>query len=389
LGLLKPTFEKELGWTESDFSWLIFAFSAAYALMLPVAGRIIDWVGTRLGYALAVVIWGLASMSHALAGNAMQFALARFGLGIGEAANFPAAIRTIADWFPRRERALATGIFNSGSNVGAIVAPLMVPFVALHFGWRAAFVVTGGLDFLWLAVWLSFYRQPKDHPRLSKEEFGFIESDHEEPARGVAYFSLLKQPAAWAFLAAKFMTDPVWYFYLYWLPGFLNATYGLDLAHLGLPLIAVYFAADFGSIGGGWLSSRFLARGWTVNRARKTAMFVCAGCVLPVSGLMFTGSHLWAAVALIALAASAHQGWSANLYTFASDAFPRSTVASVVGLGGFGGAVGGMLVAPAIGYWLDFSHKSYGPIFFIAGTAYLFALGAVQLLVPRIEQVEL
>ena len=389
LGLLKPTLERELGWNEAQFGWLVFAFSGAYALMMPIAGRIIDRLGTRVGYALAVVVWSVASMSHSLAQNAVQFAIARFGLGVGEAANFPSAIRTVADWFPQRERALATGIFNSGSNIGAIVAPIMVPLVALHFGWRSAFLFTGGLDVLWLLAWLSFYRQPAAHARLSAEEFALIESDHEEPVANPPYNQLLTKRPAWAFLIAKFMTDPVWYFYLYWLPGFLNGKYGLDLAHLGPPIIAVYVAADFGSIGGGWLSSRLLSKGWTVNQARKTAMLLCAVCVLPVSGLMFAGNHLWVTVALIGLAAAAHQGWSANLYTLVSDSFPRTAVGSVVGLGGLGGAIGGMLVAPAIGYWLDFSHKSYGPIFFIAGSAYLFALAIVHWLVPKIKQVDL
>jgi ACS family hexuronate transporter-like MFS transporter len=390
LGILKPTLEHELGWREADFGWVVFAFTGAYALMLPIAGRIIDRLGTRIGYALAVVVWSFASMSHSIAQNAVQFAIARFGLGIGEAANFPAAIRTVADWFPKRERALATGIFNSGSNIGAIVAPLMVPFVALHFGWRSAFLATGGLDLLWLAAWLSFYRQPAQHPNLSAEEYSLIESDHEEVVTGgIEYARLLTKRPAWAFLLGKFMTDPVWWFYLYWLPGFLNRSYGLDLAHLGPPLITIYVAADVGSIGGGWLSSRLLALGWTVNGARKTAMLLCAVCVLPVSGLMFVGHRLWAAVGLIALATAAHQGWSANLFTLVSDSFPRKAVGSVVGLGGFGGAVGGMLVAPAIGYWLDFSHQAYGPLFFIAGSMYLFALAVIQWLVPKLGQIEI
>lgn len=390
LGILKPVLETELGWREANFGWVVFAFQLAYAGMMPIAGRVIDWLGTRIGYALAVVVWSLASMSHALARNAWQFSAARFALGIGEAANFPAAVKTVADWFPSSERALATGIFNSGSNIGAIVAPLMVPFVAAHFGWRSTFLFTGSLDFVWLAAWLWFFRLPSEHKRLSEPERRLIEAGAAaEPARRIPYTRLLAERPAWAFLTGKFLTDPVWWFYLFWLPGFLNRKYGLDLTQLGPPLIAVYLAADFGSIGGGWLSSKLLKLGWAVNRARKTAMLVCALAVLPVTAIVFTGKNLWLTVALISLAAAAHQGWSANMYTLVSDSFPRSAVGSVIGLGGSGGAIGGLLVAPAIGYWLDFSHQSYGPLFLIAGSMYLIALGAIQLLVPKLRQIEI
>ena len=390
LGILKPVLERELGWREADFGWVVFAFQLAYAAMMPIAGRVIDWLGTRIGYALAVVVWSLASMSHALARSAWQFSLARFALGIGEAANFPAAVKTVADWFPSRERALATGIFNSGSNIGAIVAPLLVPFVAAYFGWRATFLVTGSLDLIWLAAWLWLFRQPSEHQRLSLSERQLIESGAAaEPARRIPYLRLLAERPAWAFLTGKFLTDPVWWFYLFWLPGFLNRKYALDLTQLGPPLIAVYVAADVGSIGGGWLSSKLLSLGWAVNRARKTTMLVCALAVLPVTAVMFTGKSLWLTVALIGLAAAAHQGWSANLYTLVSDSFPRSAVGSVIGLGGSGGAIGGLLVAPAIGYWLDFSHQSYGPLFLIAGSMYLIALAIIHLLVPKLSQIEI
>ncbi len=376
LGILKPALQRELGWHESDYSWVVFAFQCAYAVMMPVAGRIIDWLGVRLGYALAVVVWSLASMSHALARTTTQFAIARFALGAGEAANFPAAVKTIAAWFPQRQRALATGIFNSGSNIGAIVAPLMVPFFALRFGWRSAFIATGSLDFVWLAAWLLFFRR---HPQPR-------EAEREEQ---IHYSRLFGKRQAWILLLGKFLTDPAWWFYLFWLPGFLNNKYGLDLAQLGPPLVAIYVAADLGSIGGGWLSSAFVARGWTINRARKTAMFVCACGALPMTGIIFTGNHLWAAVGLISLAVASHQGWSANIYTLASDMFPRAAVGTAVGFGGVGGAVSGMLVAPAIGYWLDFSDNAYAPLFFIFGSMYLVALLVIHLIVPRIEQVEI
>ena len=387
LGILKPTLERELGWHESDFGWIVFAFQCSYAIMMPLAGRIIDWLGTRIGYALAVVVWSLASMSHSLAFSSWQFAAARFGLGIGEAANFPAAIKTVADWFPKSERALATGIFNSGSNVGAIVAPLMVPLVAAHFGWRSTFLVTGGLDLIWVALWLGFFRSPREHRLLAPRELALIESDREDAQpRKIRYSTLLRKRAAWAFLIGKFLTDPVWWFYLYWLPGFLHRTYGLDLTQLGPPLITIYLSADVGSVGGGWLSSGLLTRGWSLNAARKTAMLVCAIAVLPVIGIVYSGGNLWLAVALIGMATAAHQGWSANLFTLASDVFPRSAVGSVVGLGGLGGAIGGMLVAPSVGYWLEFSHGAYGPLFFVAGSMYLLALGIIHLLLPKLEQ---
>ena len=271
LGLLKPVISHDLGWNEADFSWVIFAFQTAYAIMMPIAGRIIDWLGTRLGYALAVLVWSLAAMSHALARSSLQFAAARFALGIGESANFPAAIKTVANWFPATERALATGIFNSGSNLGALIAPLLVPFIAARFGWRSSFLATGSLDLLWIIVWLSTYQTPRESKHLSAAELAYIESGRaEESVRRIPYLRLLEQKAAWAFLIGKFLTDPVWWFYLYWMPGFLNEKYKLDLSHLGPPLVVIYLAADVGSIGGGWLSSRLLALGYSVTRARKS-----------------------------------------------------------------------------------------------------------------------
>src|SRR5579884_2082415 len=386
IGILKPTLERELHWSESDDGWIVFAFQCAYALMMPFVGRLIDRIGTRLGYALAVLVWSAASMSHSLARTTWQFGVARFALGIGESANFPAAIRTVADWFPRKERALATGIFNSGSNVGAIIAPLLVPLVALHLGWRASFLITGALDLLWLAAWLAYFRTPAQHRAVSKAELEYIRADSAgDPTIRVPWLRLAQTRPAWAFVFGKLMTDPVWWFYLFWIPGFLHRAWGLNLTALGPPLVVIYVAADVGSIGGGCLSSVFASQGWSANAARKTAMLICACAPVPVMALLFVKT-LWPAVALIALAAAAHQGWSANLYTLVSDTFPRSAVASVVGIGGFAGAVGGMLTAPLVGYWLDYSHDWYRPLFVIAGVAYLAALGMIQLLVPRLER---
>lgn len=325
-------------------------------------------------------------MLHSLATTPMQFAACRFALGIGESSNFPAAIKTVADWFPRRERSLATGIFNSGSNIGAIVAPLAVPVIAAHFGWRASFLFTGGLDVVWLVAWLSFYRKPSEHRLLTAGERHLIESDHAKESQAkIPYSQVITKRAAWAFLLGKFMTDPVWWFYLFWVPGFLHDKYNLDLTHLGPPLIVIYVVADVGSILGGWLATGLAKLGWDLSAARKGAMLLCALAVAPVSLVMFTGGNLWQTVALISLAAAAHQGWSANLFTLPSDTFPRPAVGSVVGLGGMGGAIGGMLVAPAIGKWLDYSNKSYAPLFVWAGSAYLIALLFVHLLVPKIR----
>jgi ACS family hexuronate transporter-like MFS transporter len=373
LGLLKDTISRQLGWTESEYGWIIAAFQTAYAVMMPVAGRIIDWLGPKIGYALAVIVWSIAAMSHSLARNALQFGIARFGLGLGESANFPAAIRTVADWFPQDERALATGLFNSGTNVGAVVAPLVVPWITVRFGWRWAFVFTGGLVAIWLVLWFTGYRRsPAD-----------LSSTREQLPRP-SYVSLIGQRRTWAFLLGKFLTDPVWWFYLFWLPGFLNRAYHLDLIHIGPPLVVIYLSADVGSVGGGWLSSALLKRGWDVNAARKTALLACALAVTAVMFVPAMGSSLWAAVALISIATAAHQGWSANLFTLTSDMFPREAVGTVVGLGGLGGAVGGALVSPMVGYWLDFSHDSYGPLFIAASSMYLIALAAIHILAPRI-----
>ncbi len=387
LGLLKPVLEKELGWTEASYGWIVFAFQLAYALMMPLAGRLIDYLGTRLGYLIAVIVWSIAAASHALAHSAIGFGAARFALGFGESANFPAAIKTVATWFPQRERALATGIFNSGSNIGALLAPLAVPYLAVHYGWRSAFIATGATGVLWIVAWLLLYREPGEHPLLSAQELDLIRSgDDAQSGQQIPYRRLLTDRAAWAFLVGKFLTDPVWWFYLFWLPGFLNRTYGVDLSNLGLPLVVIYQASMVGSIGGGWMSSAMIKHGWTVNRARKTAMLICAVAVTSAIFVGQTGGNLWLAVTLVSIAAAAHQGWSANIFSLPSDVFPQSAVASVVGLGGMGGAIGGLLVSPAIGYWLDWSNGSYGPLFVVAGTLYLIALLIIQLLVPDLQK---
>ncbi len=383
LGVLAPELQRTFAWSEIEYGYIITAFQGAYAIGLLTAGAVIDRLGTRLGYALAITIWSLAAMSHALVGSVAGFAMARFALGLGEAGNFPAAIKTVAEWFPRRERAFATGIFNSGSNIGAIVAPLTVPIIAVTFGWQAAFLATGILSAAWLVTWWITYRPPEQHPKLTAAELALIRSDPQEATERVPWLQLLRYRQTWAFVLGKFMTNPIWWFFLFWLPKFLNSEYGLSLLGLGAPLVAIYVMADVGSIAGGWLAGRFIKQGWSPNRARKGAMLICALAVVPVVFVSQT-QHLWVAVGLIGLATAGHQGWSANIFTLPSDMFPRRTVASVVGIGGFGGAVGGMLIATFTGFLLQ-TTGSYVPVFIMAASAYLLALALIHLLVPRLE----
>jgi ACS family hexuronate transporter-like MFS transporter len=383
IGILKTTLQHDLGWNEIDYSNIVFAFQLAYAIGLLLMGPVIDWVGTKVGYAFALVFWSVAAMAHAFAGSVLGFGVARFGLGLGESGNFPAAIKTTAEWFPRRERALATGIFNSGTNVGAIVAPLVVPPLTLLYGWRWAFILTGAIGFVWLAFWIAIYRRPEDHPSLSKTELAYIRSDPAEDVTRIPWATLLRHRQTWAFAIGKFMTDPIWWLYLFWVPDFLFRNYGLDLTRIGPPVVAIYLIADVGSIAGGWLSSSLIKRGWTVNAGRKTAMLICALCVTPIV-FAARANNLWVAVGIIGLAAAAHQGWSANIFTLASDMFPRRAVGSIVGIGGMAGAVGGMLIAKTTGYLLQWT-GSYVAIFIVAASAYLLALGIIQSLVPKLE----
>lgn len=382
IGILKPTLELEFGWSERDYANIVFWFQVAYAVGLVGAGRLLDRVGVRRGFAIAIVIWSFAAMAHAFGRSVVSFAIARIALGLGEAANFPAAIKAVSEWFPKKERAFATGIFNAGSNVGAVVTPLVVPPIALAMGWEAAFIITGALGFVWLAVWLAVYRAPEKSPRLGAAELAHIRSDPAEDDRPVRWRAILPLRQTWAFAIAKFMTDPIWWFFLFWLPDFFAKTHGLDLRTFGPPLIAIYLIADVGSIGGGWLSSTLIQRGWSVNAGRKIAMLVCALCVLPVS-FAASADQLWLAVAIVGLAAAAHQGWSANLFTLVSDTMPRRAIGSVVGFGGMAGAIGGMLMSQYAGYVLD-TTGSYTSIFVVIGFTYVIALAIVHILAPRL-----
>ena len=387
LGILAPDLQKEIGWTELDYGRIVIAFQVSYAVMMLVWGRILDRIGTKRGLGIAVAWWSLAAMGTALARSAMGFGVARFLLGVGEAANFPASIKTVAEWFPKSERALATGIFNAGTNVGAIVAPMTVPLIAALWGWRAAFVVTGAIGFVWLIAWAALYFPVDRHPRLGPGERAFIHD-------GAGEMTLARTPLRevlgtrqlWAFALGKMLTDPIWWFYLFWLPKFLASEHGIRGTALIPYLTTVYLIADVGSIFGGYLSSALIKRGWSVNGARKTAMAVFAGIIPTVIFASQTRSA-WTAIVLIGIATACHQGWSANIFTLASDMFPRRAVGTVVGFGGFAGGVGGILIAEFAGRVLNADPSYYLPMFVVAGTIYLVALAVVHALAPRLEPV--
>ena len=387
LGVLKPVLETELGWSENDYANIVVAFQAAYAIGLLGFGRFMDLVGTRWGLAIAVSVWSVAAMAHAGARSVVQFALVRFALGLGEAGGFPASVKAVSEWFPKRERALATGIFNAGSNVGALITPILIPLIVVSLGWEWAFILTGAVGFLWLVAWLALYRRPREHPRVGAAELAHIESDPDDPPGKISWRFVATRRETWAFLLGKFITDPVWWLFLFWLPDFFAKTYDLDILSFGPPLVAVYLLADVGSVGGGWLSSRLISGGWSVNRGRKTTMLICALCVTPISVAIYA-QDLLVAVGVIGLAAAAHQGWSANLFTLVSDVFPRRAVATVVGFGAAGGAIGGMFIAKFAGWTLE-ATGSYLPLLAFASVAYLVALGVIHLLTPRLAPVAL
>ncbi len=383
LGILKSTLMVDLHWSETDYGDIVSWFSLAYAFGYAGAGRLIDALGVRVGYGIAVAIWSLAAMGHGLVRTVSGFSIARAALGISEGGNFPAAIKSVSEWFPRRERALATGIFNAGSNVGAVVAPLLVPWLTLHYGWPAAFYATGGLGFIWLVFWWLVYDSPDRHPRVSASELAHIRSDPPDPPARIAWLSLLKYRQVWAFVVGMALSGPIWWFYLYWVPDFLEKKFGVDLSHLGPPLIAIYLLADVGSIGGGWLSSSLLKRGWSANAARKTALFVCALCVVPVFIVPMT-TNFWVATLLIGVAAAAHQGFSCNLFTLVSDTAPRNVVSSIVGIGGLASGLVAMGFQRLTGRILDAWPDGYLLLFAIAAVVYLVNLLLIHLLNPRL-----
>jgi len=383
LGILAPTLQRELGWSEVEYAAIVSWFTLAYALGYVGAGRLLDRIGVRLGFAVSVTVWSIAAMAHALATTAGGFGAARFALGLGESGNFPAAIKGIAGWFPVKERAFAMGIVNAGTNIGALVTPIIVPIIALTWGWRAAFVITGAMGFIWLIFWLKMYRSP-----TVDADGNAIGSGEAESRTTVPWSNVLRHRQAWAFIIGKLMTDPVWWFYLFWLPKFLDVRFDVKLAQVAAPLIAIYLLADVGSVGGGWIAGAFMRRGWSVNKARKITMLLAALAIVPT---MFApaASTLWVTVAVVGLAAAAHQWWSTNLFTLPSDMFPQRAIGTVVGIGGFAGAASGFFFQRATGAVLQANGNNYTPVFLFCGLAYVTALLIIHLLVPRMTPAEL
>jgi ACS family hexuronate transporter-like MFS transporter len=389
LGILGPTLTRELSWSETDYGDIVSWFTIAYGVGFLVSGWVIDRIGVKRGLAAAVVAWSLAAMAHALARTATGFSIARAALGLGESAIFPGSIKTIAEWFPKRERAFAAGLFNAGTNMGAIFAPIIVGFITIRWGWQAAFLVTGATGFLWLLLWIPMYRSPDVHPRVSPDELAHMRSDPpDERLTPVPWMRLLGYRQTWAFVVAKLFADPIWWFYLYWLPKFLDTQYGVKLtgglSGVAIPIVVIYLVADVGSIGGGWASSALIKRGWTVNRARKATMLAMALLIVPTA-FAPQATSVWAAVAVVAVAAAAHQAWSANAYTLASDMFPKAAVGSVVGIGAFAGAMGGFGFQRVIGRVLDANGQNYAPVFLVCGAAYITGWVLIHLIVPRME----
>jgi ACS family hexuronate transporter-like MFS transporter len=401
IGLLKPTLEVQFNWTETDYSHIVMAFSTAYAVGLLAFGGFIDKIGTKLGYTISLIVWSVAAMLHAIVKTTFGFGVVRAALGLGESGNFPAAIKVVAEWFPKRERALATGIFNSGANIGAVVAPVMVPWILGIYGWQMAFIITGAIGFIWLIFWWFIYEVPARHKKISKEEFEFIHSDNVEtagesevPPVKIKWIKLFGIRQTWAFVVGKLLTDPIWYFFLFWLPSYFSTTFNLDLKKPSLPLVLVYTATTVGSIGGGYLSSWFIKRGMPVFKARKTAMFLFALCVLPIFGARYA-TNIWQAVGLISLAAAAHQAWSANIFTTASDMFPKQAISSVVGIGGMAGSVGGIFFPLLIGVILETYKEAgnltagYNIIFTMCACSYLLAWVIMHLITPKMKPVKM
>ena len=383
IGILKPTLQKEFGWSELTYGDIVFYFQLAYAASYLLFGRLVDWIGARLGYAGAFIIWTIGHMSHAAVRTASGFILARMVLGVGEGGGFPSGVKAVCEWFPKHERAFATGLFNAGTNIGAIITPLIVPLIAIDWGmgWRATFIITGLAGLLWLAAWLLIYRLPQNHPRVGAAELALIESDPAEVSFRPSWLAVARTPETWAYAAGKFLIDPIWWMFLFWLPDFFARRHHLDLKSFGPPLVVVYLMSDIGSVAGGWMSGQLLKRGLSLNAARKLTMLLCAILVLPVAFASLVSS-LWAAVAIIGLATAAHQGFSANLYTLPSDVFPRGAVGTVIGIGGTAGAIGGMLMAKYASGVLQ-AVGSYTPIFVVAAGAYGLALLVVHLITPR------
>lgn len=388
IGMLKPYIAQDLGWTEAGYGYIVTAFQVAYALGLLFAGRILDKIGTKTGYSIAIVLWSFAGMAHAAARSVFSFGIARFFLGLGESANFPAAIKTVAEWFPKKERALATGLFNSGSSIGAITAPIIVTSITLSYGWQWAFIITGASGFIWLVFWLVLYKIPLSHVKLSAEEYAYIHSDQDEAGGApMKWKEIIGYRQTVAICLTRFITDWVWWFFLFWGPAFLNKSFGINLKETVLPLIIIYSVAGFGGISIGWLSSQMIKAGKSIDYSRKTAILICAFMALPIITAPKI-DNLWIVTGLISLAAAAHMGWASNIFTVVSDIFPKRTVATVTGISGFAGAVGGAIAASLVGMVLE-SSDSYFPILLVAGFSYLTAWAILKLMIRRIEPVSI
>ena len=388
LGILAPQLQAQFGWSEADYGFTIMAFQAAYAIGLISMGTLLDKIGTRLGFIVSVALLSVAGMFHAAFSTVMAFAVARFGLGIGASANFPAAVKTTAEWFPKKERAMATGLFNTGSNLGAILTPLIVPVIALKWGWQWAFISAGALGFVWLVFWMITYRKPEENKKLSIAERDYILQDEKEPeTQKLPWKAIVSYKQTWGICLARFLTDPIWWFFLYWLPKYLHSNYHIDLTKIGLPLVVIYIVSMGGSIFGGWLSSFLIGRGKSPVAARKLAIFFMALLVVPIFFTSFT-SNMWLAVLLISMATFAHQGYAANIFTIVSDIYPKNAVGSVTGLSGFAGAIGGVLFSGAVGLILQLT-GSYYVVFAMASLAYLLCWLSLYLLVPNNQKIEI
>ncbi|MGV3503851.1 MAG: MFS transporter [Adhaeribacter sp.] len=396
IGLLKPTLEKEFNWTEIDYGNIVMVFAACYALGYVIFGNFIDRIGTKLGYSISIVVWSIAAMAHAAVTSTFGFIVARGALGLGEAGNFPAAVKAVAEWFPKKERALATGIFNSGTSIGAVIAPILVPWILGVYGWQEAFLITGAIGFIWLVFWWFMYEIPSRHKKLTQTEYEYIHSDNEqalqEGSAKLKWSQLLGIRQTWVFIGGKLLTDPIWWFFLFWLPSYFATTFQLDLTKPSMHLAVVYTATTVGSIGGGYLSSYFIRQGWDAVKARKATMLIVAFCVLPIMTARFA-TDIWVAVGIISLAAAAHQAWSANLFTIVSDMFPKRAVSSVVGLGGMTGSIGSTLFPLLVGSLLQYYKSAgnigagYNIVFIICGCAYFVAWALIHLLTRRMKPI--
>lgn len=388
LGILAPQLQAQFGWSEADYGFIIMAFQAAYAIGLISMGTLLDKIGTRLGFIVSVALLSVAGMFHAAFSTVMAFAVARFGLGIGASANFPAAVKTTAEWFPKKERAMATGLFNTGSNLGAILTPLIVPVIALKWGWQWAFISAGALGFVWLIFWMITYRKPEENKKLSTAERDYILQDEKEPeTQKLPWKAIVSYKQTWGICLARFLTDPIWWFFLYWLPKYLHSNYHIDLTKIGLPLVVIYVVSMGGSVFGGWLSSFLIKRGKNPLAARKLTIFCMALLVVPIFFTSFT-SNMWLAVLLISMATFAHQGYAANIFTIVSDIYPKNAVGSVTGLSGFAGAIGGVLFSGAVGLILQLT-GSYYVVFAMASLAYLLCWLSLYLLVPNDKKIQI